>query len=103
MTGSESHLVGSLSELRKGKPLGTTVDGRDVAVFEVAGNVIATNGKCPHAGGPLCKGRISRNTLTCAWHGWSYDLLTGECDEDPALNLERYPVQIEGDNIFIKF
>jgi nitrite reductase (NADH) small subunit len=97
-----NHRIGSLAELRKGKPLGVTVDGRTVAVFDVNGEVIAADGKCPHAGGPLCKGRLSGATITCAWHGWSYDLITGECDEDPTLSLARYPVRIEGDDIFIE-
>lgn len=101
MSAHEIHRVGSLTELRKGQALGVTIAGRDVAVFDVNGDIVATSGKCLHAGGPLCKGTISGTTLTCPWHGWSYDLTTGVCEEDPDLRLERFEVQIEGDNIFV--
>jgi nitrite reductase (NADH) small subunit len=95
------HTVGSLSELRKGKPLGVTIAGRDLAVFEINGEVIATNGKCLHAGGPLCQGEITGTILTCPWHGWSYDLRTGVCEEDVDLILERFQTRIEGDDILV--
>jgi nitrite reductase (NADH) small subunit len=41
--------------------------------------------------------------LTCPWHGWTFDLRTGTCDEDPDLTLELYPVRIDGDDIVVTF
>ncbi len=97
----EAVRVGSVTELRKGKPLGVTVAGRDIAIFEVAGEIVATAGKCLHAGGPLCQGTLEAAILTCPWHGWSYDLKTGICEEDPGLVLQRYAVTIQGDDILV--
>ncbi len=95
------HRVGSLQALRAGTPTKARIDGQAIAVFMLGDDVVATNGKCPHAGGPLYQGEIDGTILTCPWHGWTYDLRTGACDEDPSLNLERYKVRVDGDDIMV--
>lgn len=102
MNHGQALYVGSVAALRRGKPLGVSVNGRKVAIFEVRDKIVATAGKCPHAGGPLCQGTLSGTVLTCPWHGWSYDLETGVCEEDPGLILQRYPVRVQGDDILIE-
>lgn len=79
-----------------------TVEGQAVAVFALGDDVIATNGRCPHAKGPLHEGEIEGETLICPWHGWTYNLRTGACDEDPDIVLERYEVSINGDDIMVR-
>ncbi len=101
MTVREAFRAGSQAALRKGQPLGVVIAGREVAIFEVCGEIVATAGKCPHAGGPLCEGTLTETVLTCPWHGWSYDLRTGACEEDPNLTLECYEVRLDGDDIFV--
>lgn len=96
------HRVGSLAELRAGKAMKATIEGRKVAIFAVEDGVVATNGRCPHAQGPLHNGDVEGTVLTCPWHGWTFDLKTGVCDEDPELVLERYPVVVEGDDILVR-
>ncbi len=98
----ELRRVGSVSELRRGKPLAAEVSGRRVAIFSVGDAIVATAGKCPHAGGPLHEGEIDGTTLSCPWHGWSYDLQTGACEEDPETQLEMFEVHVDGDEIFVR-
>lgn len=93
--------VGSLEELKSGKPMITKVNKQLVAVFMCQGNVVATNGRCPHASGPIHEGEVEGTRLTCPWHGWTFDLVSGECEEDPDLVLERYPVELDGDDILV--
>ncbi|MDB5714881.1 MAG: nitrogen-fixing NifU protein [Sphingomonadales bacterium] len=88
--------------LRSGKPMKATVEGQKVAIFAVGDDVVATNGRCPHAHGPLHNGEVEGTTLTCPWHGWTFDLRSGVCDEDPELVLERYDVVVEGDDILVR-
>lgn len=95
------HRVGSLVALRSGTPTKANVNGVRVAVFVMGDDVVATNGRCPHAAGPLHNGDVEGTTLTCPWHGWTFDLRTGVCDEDPELVLERYPVRVDGDDILV--
>ncbi|MEM7504956.1 MAG: Rieske 2Fe-2S domain-containing protein [Pseudomonadota bacterium] len=38
--------------------------------------------------------------LACPWHGWEFDLLTGECLTDRK-RLLTYPVEVDGETISI--
>jgi nitrite reductase (NADH) small subunit len=79
-------------------PPGTVVEvvARDLAlaVANVDGEIIAVDGVCPHAGGPLGDGHLEGCTLTCPWHGWSYDLRTGQSMVVDDVALRRYPVEV---------
>ena len=96
------HRVGSAAALRGGEPLLGMVQGQEIAVFAVEGGFIATSGQCPHAGGPLHEGDIEDGVLTCPWHGWTFDLSTGQCADDPCFRIERFEVRVEGDDILVR-
>jgi nitrite reductase/ring-hydroxylating ferredoxin subunit len=53
--------------------------GTEIAVFVVGGEAHAFANACPHQGNPLHEGEILGDTLTCAFHGWKFDLGTGAC------------------------
>src|SRR3546814_1911881 len=89
--------VGTVTELASGKPLRATVDGEKVLVMLVEGSPVAIPARCPHAHGPLHQGEICGTVLTCPWHGWSFDLATGACEDDPDLILPRYSVAVNVD------
>ncbi len=95
------HRVGSLEVLRSGEPVRAKIGKLFLAAFLCEGKVIVTNGRCPHASGPIHEGEVCGKTLSCPWHGWSFDLETGECEEDPDLILERYEASVEGDDILV--
>ncbi|MGQ0618921.1 MAG: Rieske (2Fe-2S) protein [Panacagrimonas sp.] len=98
---AELHKVGLRSQLSETQHLAAKAGTQDIAVFLVEGKLIATAGKCPHAGGPLHKGKVCAGKLSCPWHGWTYDLATGECDESDDVSLTRYEVRVEGDDILV--
>ena len=100
--GRSLYRVGSLAELRSGKSMKAIANGRAVAVFAVEDEVVATAGRCPHARGPLHEGDVEGAILICPWHGWTYDLRTGACEEDPTLTLELYEVVLDGDDIMVR-
>lgn len=101
-TQPEFHRVGSLTELRSAGRMTATVAGKPIALFALPDRVVATAGRCPHNRGPLHQGDIEGNTLSCPWHGYCFDLTTGACEEDPALVLERFEVQLRGDDILVR-
>jgi nitrite reductase (NADH) small subunit len=94
--------AGSLSSLHDNGAFAAIVAGRCVAVFKVGGSVVATQGRCPHARGPIHEGEIVGEMLTCPWHGYTFSLRTGSCDDDPSLSLERYEVRVAGDDILVR-
>ena len=75
--------------------------GRVVAVFHTEEGVFALDGICPHQGGPLGKGKLSSCVVTCPWHGWQFDVRTGQHQTSRSLVHPGFPVKIEGDSIFI--
>ncbi len=93
--------VGTMADLQQGKPIRAAIDGEKLLVFLVEGEPVATAARCPHANGPLHQGELCGKVLTCVWHGWSFDLTTGACEEDPELFLKRYSVKREGDDILV--
>ena len=76
------------------------VDGAEIAVFVVEGEAHAFANACPHEGNPLHEGDILGDTLTCAYHGWKFDLDTGAClvGEEPA---RVYRARIEGGAVVV--
>lgn len=53
-------------------------DGREIALFKTEGNIYALENACPHMGGPLGEGCLEKTVVTCPWHGWSFDVRTGD-------------------------
>jgi nitrite reductase/ring-hydroxylating ferredoxin subunit len=85
---------------------------RSIGVFRVGDSFYAINNYCPHQGGPLCLGRTKpwvRSTgpgdyamaeqealVACPWHGWEYDLATGQSFLGPGEPPARtYEVSVE--------
>ena len=53
--------------------------GRELALFNVNGEFYATGNFCPHKGAPLAEGMLCEHVIECEWHGWQFDVRTGEC------------------------
>jgi nitrite reductase (NADH) small subunit len=91
--------------------------GTEIALFNVAGEIFAAANACPHHGGPLCHGRITgarvadrpyehrwereSRVLVCPWHGWEFDLDTGESLFDPSVKVRTYDARVEGGEVVV--
>lgn len=74
------------------------LSGADVAVFNVGGAFFATQSRCTHAGGPLCKGQLSGDIVQCPIHGARFNVTNGQVVRSPAQKpLQMYLVTIDGD------
>ncbi|MCE9594507.1 MAG: Rieske (2Fe-2S) protein [Planctomycetes bacterium] len=49
-----------------------------MALYLVAGRVHCVQAFCPHLEGPLFEGSLASGVITCPWHGWRFDVTTGE-------------------------
>lgn len=76
-------------------------NGAAYALCNVDGKLYCTEGVCPHAGGPLGQGTLNGTMLVCPWHGWEYDCRTGVNDFDEDVQVQTFPVVIEGGDIFV--
>jgi nitrite reductase (NADH) small subunit len=77
------------------------IDGKVIALANVDGKFYAIDNVCLHRGGPLAEGDLTRNSVTCPWHGWEYDVTNGKCTMNPAVGVAIYPVEIRGDDVYI--
>ena len=91
----EFHAVASADEIEPGTLACVRVGEEELALALVDGEFYAVQGHCLHLHGPLCQGRLEGHVLSCPWHGWQYDIRTGENEFDRAIKLETYDVQVE--------
>jgi NAD(P)H-dependent nitrite reductase small subunit len=91
--------VATLSELQEGSGKPVEVNGKAIALFNVAGKVYAIDNTCLHRGGPLGEGLLEGEVVTCPWHMWEYNVRTGELVANSEIKVATYPVQIEGTDI----
>ena len=106
------YVVATVDEIAPGERKIVEVAGRSIGVFNVGGEFFALRDRCPHQGGPLCRGVLwgsvtasvpgeydySRpgEILRCPWHGWEFDVRTGQSWVDPVrLRVRRYEVTLE--------
>jgi nitrite reductase/ring-hydroxylating ferredoxin subunit len=76
-------------------------NGISIGLFHHRGGWYALRNHCLHAGGPVCTGDLEGDTLTCPWHGYQYNLPTGELLVDPSVHLEQYPISIVDGEIYL--
>ena len=93
--------VAKTSEIPVGSGKVVEVGGKTVAIFNCEGAFYAIDNTCKHRGGPLGEGSLSNTTVTCPWHGWEYDVTTGECAMDRSIKVQKFDVKVEGDDILV--
>lgn len=96
------HRLAATSEIPPGTGKEFVAGGRIVALFNVEGTFHALDGICPHAGGPLAKGRMTGCIVTCPWHGWQFDVTNGRHRLNATLTQPAFPVTVEGDDVFVE-
>jgi nitrite reductase/ring-hydroxylating ferredoxin subunit len=52
---------------------------REYQVTEVDGRLVAVSTICPHLMGPLLAADTSTGLVRCPWHGYQFDINSGEC------------------------
>ena len=108
----DKFVVGRRSDVADGERILVDVEGRSVGVFNVGGVFYALLNKCPHMGAELCKGDVlnlieadapgevridhGRTFIACPWHGWEYDIATGQswCNPD-RIRARPFSVELE--------
>jgi nitrite reductase/ring-hydroxylating ferredoxin subunit/multimeric flavodoxin WrbA len=73
----------------------------EIAVFNIDGVFYAISNSCIHKGGPLSKGFLDGDIVTCPWHGWKYSVKTGESSHEGGDSVNSYKVKIIEDKIFV--
>jgi len=91
--------VAKTGEIPAGEGRVVEAGGRQIALFNVDGEFHALDNTCLHRGGPLGEGELAGKVVTCPWHGWTYDVSTGEVTFNPTVRVEKLQVRVEGDSV----
>src|SRR5919202_1015240 len=94
--------VATLSDIPPGRMYYVEVDGLPIALANVGGAIYAFSDACRHEGGPLSAGVLIGDTVTCPWHGWTYNVRTGKAIVPPiGIRILVYEVHVEGDDVYV--
>jgi nitrite reductase/ring-hydroxylating ferredoxin subunit len=93
--------VASRKDIPKGEGRMFEISGQQVAVFNAGGKFYAIDNTCEHQGGPLAEGELEGCVVTCPWHGWTYDVTSGQSPDDPDTRVARFEVKVEGDDVLV--
>jgi 3-phenylpropionate/trans-cinnamate dioxygenase ferredoxin component len=85
--------VGAAADLAPGQRRLAFVEGRSIALFNIAGTVHAIDNACPHNGAGLAGGQLEGCVLRCPAHGLPFDLRTGCMPGAGGLSLTTFPVE----------
>lgn len=121
--GMSEHVVAKEGKIANGERIVVELEGKDIGVFKIEDEYYAYLSWCVHQGGPCCEGSLGGTIdasferddlqveldwvkegkiLYCPWHGWEYDITTGECQVDESFNLPSYDVEVEDEDIIVK-
>ena len=105
------HVVAPVTDIPPGSRKLFTVRGRPIVVFNIKGEFFGLFNRCPHQGGELVNGTLcgliqskepgtytytrEGEVLRCPWHGWEFDIRTGQswCEPDRVVT-RQYPVEV---------
>jgi nitrite reductase/ring-hydroxylating ferredoxin subunit len=112
------HVIAAVDEVPPGGRKIVDVAGISIGIFNLNGEFFALRNRCPHQGGPLCEGKLwgsleasvpgefrydrPGEILGCLWHGWEFDIRTGQSWTDPRrLRTRRYAVTVESGSTIV--
>ena len=114
--------VGKTAEFKDGDRRIVFAGDNEIGVFRHEGQFYAYSNFCLHQGGPACEGltiaKVEERLLpdktsqglyfsdsemhfVCPWHGYEYDMKTGECVSDRKLKLRKFKVIEKGDEVYV--
>ena len=114
--------AGSVDDFKEGGRLLLKCGEAEIGVFLVDGEFYAWHNECAHRGGPVCQGRIMQRVvepvqsdgtvrtlqyhaddmhIVCPWHGYEYNVRTGEHPGHAALKLRKASVIVRDGGVYV--
>jgi len=115
--------AGTLDELKeRGGRLLVRCGDAEIGIFLVDGELHAWHNECAHRGGPVCQGRVLKRVvepvasdgsvrglqydaadthIVCPWHGYEYNIRTGEHPGHAAFKLRKAGVSVRDGEIYV--
>jgi nitrite reductase/ring-hydroxylating ferredoxin subunit len=99
----ESHLVAKKSEIQEDEAKRVIIGEHQIALFNLDGEIYATDDICTHAYASLSEGYIEDGCVECPLHAGLFDIKTGKAQGVPVTeDIKTFPVRVEGDDVYIE-
>ena len=89
------HRVGDVQAFADGKATRVECEGRGLFVHRANGTFTVYDGHCPHQRTPIPLEALDGRTLKCPKHGWTFDIVNGECVSGGDRPLRRLEAKVE--------
>jgi nitrite reductase/ring-hydroxylating ferredoxin subunit len=100
----QRHLVANRADIESGAGLRVVVDGHEIALFKIDGEILAVDDVCTHAYASLSEGQIDGYSIECPNHAGRFDLRTGRALNPPAVqDIRVYSVSVDGVDVWLEF
>ncbi len=95
--------VCDISDVPVGEAFKVVREGSDVAIFNVDGDLFATQDRCTHGDWSLSEGGyLDGDTVECSLHMGKFCVRTGKIKSAPPCEpLRIYPIRIDGDDVYV--
>ena len=91
------------ADVPEGDVIGVIVAGKDIALYEVEGEVFATDNICTHGHARLSDGFLEGREIECPLHQGRFDVCTGKALCAPLTEgIKSYAVRIENMRVMLK-
>lgn len=82
--------------------IGIDIDGKSLALYQVDGEIYATDNICTHGNARLCDGFLEGHEIECPLHQGKFDIRSGKAMCAPLTDdIRTYPVKIDGNRVFV--
>ncbi len=95
-------LAARLAELPEERLTALELDGQKLLIWRAGAAVTCFHNACAHLGMAIDGGAVDNGILTCPWHGFQYDLASGECLTAPEVALQAHAVRVIGQRIEVR-
>jgi naphthalene 1,2-dioxygenase system ferredoxin subunit len=83
--------------------IGIDAEGKSFALYQVDGEIYATDNICTHGNARLCDGFLEGHEIECPLHQGKFDIRNGKAMCAPLTeDVKTYPVKIEGSRVFVE-
>jgi naphthalene 1,2-dioxygenase system ferredoxin subunit len=91
------------AEVPDGDVIGVMVAGKDIALYQVEGEVFATDNICTHGHARLSDGFLEGREIECPLHQGRFDVCTGAALCAPLTEgIKTYAVRIDNMRVMLK-
>ena len=94
--------VTSADDVPEDDVIGVDIAGKSLALYQVDGEIFATDNLCTHGNARLCDGFLEGHEIECPLHQGKFDIRNGKAMCAPLTeDVRTYPVRIEGSRVFV--